>query len=54
MKKGLLKKNISNYVYSYNTIHCNGVVLEIYLDHKFQWPQEGLNYEYFAYEVSTV
>ena len=21
----------------------DGVVLEIYLDHKFQWPQEGLN-----------
>ena len=29
----------------------DGVVLEIYLDHKFQWPQEGLNYECLAYEV---
>ena len=24
-------------------VYCAGVVLEIYLDHKFQWPQEGLN-----------
>ena len=31
--------------------NCDGVVLEIYLDHKFQWPQEGLNYESLAYEV---
>ena len=23
----------------------DGVVLEIYLDHKFQWPQEDLNCE---------
>ena len=30
--------------------HCDGVVLEIYLDHKFQWPQEGLNCEFLAYE----
>ena len=22
---------------------CDGIVLEIYLDHKFQWPQEGLS-----------
>ena len=27
---------------------CDGIVLEIYLDHKFQWPQEGLNCESFA------
>ena len=26
--------------------NCGGVVLEICLDHKFQWPQEGLNYKY--------
>ena len=32
-------------------IYCDGVVLEIYLDHKFEWPQEGLNYESLAYEV---
>ena len=28
--------------------NCDGVVLEIYSDHKFQWPQEGLNYESLA------
>ena len=32
---------------------CDGVVLEIYLDHKFQWPQEGWNWESLAYEVVT-
>ena len=32
-------------------IYCDGVVLEIYLDYKFHWPQGGLNYESLAYEV---
>ena len=31
----------------------DGVVLKIYLDHIFQWPQEGLNCEPLAYEVVT-
>ena len=31
--------------------NCDGVVLEIDLDHKFQWPQENLNCESRAYEV---
>ena len=35
-----------------NTI-CDGVVLKIYLDHKFHWPQENLNCESLAYEVVT-
>ena len=26
-------------------------MLKIYLDHKFQWLQEGLNCEYLAYDV---
>ena len=30
---------------------CDGVVLEIYLDNKFQWPKEGLNCKSLAYEV---
>ena len=34
--------------------HCDGVVLKIYLDRKFQWPQEGLNCESFSYEVGIV
>ena len=34
-------------------INFDGVVLKIYLDHKFQWPQEDLNYESIAYEVVT-
>ena len=32
---------------------CDGIVLEIYLDHKLQLPQEGLNCESLAYEVVT-
>ena len=32
-------------------IYCDGVVLEIYLDYKFNWPQGGLNYDSLAYEV---
>ena len=32
---------------------CDGAVLETYLDHKFQLPQEGLNCESLAYEVVT-
>ena len=32
---------------------CDGAVLEIYLDHKFQWPREGFNCESLAYEVVT-
>ena len=35
------------------SLDCNGVVVEIYEDHKFQRPQEGLNCEYLAYEVSN-
>ena len=33
--------------------YYDGVVLKIYLDHKFQWPQEGLNCESLAYKVVT-
>ena len=32
---------------------CDGSVLKIYLDHKFQGSQEGLNCESLAYEVVT-
>ena len=32
---------------------CDSVVLEIYLDYKFQWPQESLNCESLACEVVT-
>ena len=28
--------------------NCDGVVLQIYLYHKFKWPQEGLNCKSFA------
>ena len=34
--------------------NCDGAVLEIYLDHKFQWSQEGLNCESLAYESVTL
>ena len=37
-----ISSQVSNY---------DGAVLEIYLDRKFQWPQEGLNSESLAYEV---
>ena len=33
--------------------NSDGVVLEIYLDYKFQWPQEGLNCNSLAYKVVT-
>ena len=32
---------------------CDGAMHEIFLNHKFQWPQEGLNSEFIAYEVVT-
>ena len=32
---------------------CDGVMLKIYLEHTFQWPQERLNYESLAYKVVT-
>ena len=35
------------------SMYCDGVVLEIYLDYTFQWPQEGLNCEPLAYEAVT-
>ena len=31
--------------------YCDGVLLEIYLDNKFQWPQDGMNRESLASEV---
>ena len=33
--------------------NCDGVMLEIYLDHKFQWPQESVNCESLAYKFIT-
>ena len=33
--------------------NCNVAVLETYLDHNFQWPQEGLKSEFLAYKVIT-
>ena len=33
--------------------NCDGVVQKVYLDHKFQWRQEGLNCESLAYKVVT-
>ena len=50
---------VVNYFRKKNSIlDCDVVVLEAYLDHKFQdhkfhWPQEGLNCEYLAHEVVT-
>ena len=37
-------KNLNAYL----NVYLNDVVLEIYLDYKFQWPQEGLNCESLA------
>ena len=34
-------------------VNCDGVVLEIYLDQKFQWPLEVLNSESLEHEVDT-
>ena len=36
------------------SIYCDGAVLEIYLNHKFQLPLDGLNCESLAYEVVTL
>ena len=33
--------------------NCDGIVLEIYLDHKFQWTKEGLNCASLSYQVVT-
>ena len=33
--------------------NCDGVVLDNYLDHKFQWPKEGFKCESLAYKVVT-
>ena len=35
----------------FNTKICDSVVLEIYLDKKFQWLQEGLNCESLVHEL---
>ena len=33
--------------------NCDGVVLEIFMDHKFQWPHEGLNCEILTCNAVT-
>ena len=38
---------------SRQVLNCDGAVLEIYLNRKFQWPQKGLNCEPLAYDVVT-
>ena len=38
---------------SSQVLKCDDVVLEIYLDQKFQLPQQGLNFESLAHEVVT-
>ena len=38
-------------------VYCNGIVLKIYLYHKFhkfQWLQEGLNRKSLAYLTNTI
>ena len=41
------------FIFEYIFRIYDGVVLEIYLDHKFQWPQECLNCESLAYGAVT-
>ena len=36
-----------------NELLCDGVVLQIYLDYKFKWPQEDFKCESLAYKVVT-
>ena len=38
---------------SSQVLNSDSVVLEIYFDHKLQWPQEGLNCKPLEYEVVT-
>ena len=40
--------------YSRKVSNCDSIELEIYLDHKFQWPQEGQSFKSLAYEVVTL
>ena len=49
---GLNKKDIQLNIYN-TASNYDGVVLKIYLNHKFEAPQEGLNCESLAYEVVT-
>ena len=41
--KGIFSTNSDTRMYT-KTQNCDGVVLEIYFDHKFQRPQEDLNW----------
>ena len=41
------------YLTSSQVSNCDGAVLQIYLGHKFQWPQEGLTCKSLAYEAVT-
>ena len=52
LKKFPIKDFFSNYINarwdtstSSQVGKCNGVMLEIFMNHKFQWLQEGLTYE---------
>ena len=57
--KSLIKKlviyihNNRKFKIVWNTRNCDGVMLESNLNHKFQWPQKGLNCEFLVYEVVT-
>ena len=42
-----------DWLLKYFFFNCDGVALEIYLDHKFQWPQDYLNCESLSYKVVT-
>ena len=37
--------NNNNLIYFNQILNCDGAVLKILIDHKFQWPQGGLNCE---------
>ena len=44
---------MSRYFNFESSFNSDSVVLEIYFDHKLQWPQEGLNCKSLEYEVVT-
>ena len=43
----------TNFKATYTRYFCDGTMLKNYLNHKFQWLQEGLNSESPEYEVVT-
>ena len=55
LKRLITENEYSNLLWDTSTSsqvsNCDGAAIEIYLDHNFQWPQEGLNCKSLPYKV---